>query len=171
MAEQTTRDRLQPSLLDRLTDDEPERKTESRERRVMTMQQLRAAVLRDLAWLMNTSNLSSLEDLDDYPQTASSVVNFGMPDMTGVTVSGIDRQRLTRALRQAILDFEPRILAATLEVHDRSSEAMIEHNRLVFEVEGELWGQQGPQRLYLKTEVDLESGDTIVSESAGTEPR
>lgn len=171
MAEQTTRDRLQPSLLDRLTDDEPERKSESRERRVMTMQQLRAAVMRDLAWLLNTSNLSSTEDLDDYPLSAGSVINFGMPDMAGVTVSGVDRDRLIRVLRQAILDFEPRILAGTLLVRDLSSEALIEHNRLALEVEGELWGQPGPQRLYLKTEVDLESGDVTVSESSGPETR
>ena len=49
MAELTTSERLQPSLLDRLTDDHPEVAHESRERRVMSMRQLRAAVLRGSA--------------------------------------------------------------------------------------------------------------------------
>ena len=42
-------DRLQPALLDRLTDDEPEKKQEPRESRVLSKKQLRQSVLRDLA--------------------------------------------------------------------------------------------------------------------------
>ena len=53
MAELTTQERLQPSLLDRLTDDEPGSRSEGRDKRVMSMRQLRAAVLRDLEWLLN----------------------------------------------------------------------------------------------------------------------
>ena len=64
MAELTQQERLQPSLLDRLTDDEPEKKQESREKRVVSLRRLREGVLRDLAWLLNTSNLAVLEDLD-----------------------------------------------------------------------------------------------------------
>ena len=47
MAELTTRERLQPSLLDRLTDDAPQERVESRDKRVMSMRQLRTAVLRE----------------------------------------------------------------------------------------------------------------------------
>ena len=54
MAELATKERLQPCLLDRLTDDEPEKSTESRDRRVFSLRQLRQAVLRDLSWLLNT---------------------------------------------------------------------------------------------------------------------
>jgi type VI secretion system protein ImpF len=46
MAELTARDRLQPSLLDRLTDLEPEAKLEARERRVLSMRALRQSVQR-----------------------------------------------------------------------------------------------------------------------------
>ncbi len=48
MAELTPQERLQPSLLDRLTDDRPQETRESRERRVLSMRQLRASVMRDL---------------------------------------------------------------------------------------------------------------------------
>ena len=52
---QITRDRLQPALLDRLTDDDPYHRVEAEERRVMTKSQLRHAVLRDLSWLFNAT--------------------------------------------------------------------------------------------------------------------
>ena len=53
MAELTQKERLQPSLLDRLTDDEPPTQQESREKRVLSMHKLRLFVLRDISWLLN----------------------------------------------------------------------------------------------------------------------
>jgi type VI secretion system protein ImpF len=38
----------------------------------------------------------------------------------------------------------------------------------VFEVHGQLWGQPLPERLYLKTELDLELGEIrVYDEDAG----
>jgi type VI secretion system protein ImpF len=75
MAELAARERLQPSLLDRLTDDEPERGIEARERRVMSLRMLRDSVLRDLGWLLNTTNLLSVTDHPKLPHVAASVLN------------------------------------------------------------------------------------------------
>jgi predicted component of type VI protein secretion system len=58
MPELTPQERLQPALLDRLTDDEPGETLEPRERRVMSKTRLRQAVLRDLAWLFNATRLN-----------------------------------------------------------------------------------------------------------------
>ncbi len=41
------------------------------------------------------------------------------------------------------------------------------HNAMVFDIEGELWAQPLPLRLYLRTEVDLEAGEIRVNETAG----
>ena len=42
------------------------------------------------------------------------------------------------------------------------------HGRtLMFEIEGDLWAQPLPLQLYLKTEVDLESGDVAVTSQSG----
>ena len=48
-------DRLQPALLDRLTDQAPQSRTEAEDTRVMSKSQLRQAVLRDLNWLFNAT--------------------------------------------------------------------------------------------------------------------
>jgi type VI secretion system protein ImpF len=163
VAELTTKERLQPSLLDRLTDDEADSQQESRDKRVLSMQGLRRAVLRDLGWLFNSTGLGVLQDLSRSPLAAQSVVNYGLPDLSGRTASGLDIGEVERRLRQAIWDFEPRILRDTVQVKAVVAEDDTgSPNQIVFEVHGELWGQPLPERLYLKTELDLEIGEIKV---------
>lgn len=168
MAELTQKERLQPALLDRLTDQQPDQKQESREKRVISMRQLRAGVLRDLAWLLNAGRLDSLQDLAPYPHAAHSVLNYGIPDMTGLTSSGVDVTVLERAVRQAIWDYEPRILRRTVRVRAQVDPERMRHNSLTFEIEGELWAQPMPVRIFLKTELDLDLGEVRVAE--GVDP-
>lgn len=171
MAELTPQERLQPSLLDRLTDDDPEKAQESRDRRVLSLIKLREGVLRDLAWLFNSGNLTSVEeDLEKFPQVAQSVLNYGLPELSGNTSSTLDVVQLERMLRQAIWDFEPRILRNTVKVRAVIREEEMNHNSVTFEIEGVLWAQPVPERLFLKTEVDLETGSVAVSEGIGAGP-
>jgi type VI secretion system protein ImpF len=165
LAELTPTERLQPSLLDRLTDEEPAHSQESRNRRVLSIQKLRESVLRDVAWLLNTTNLAQADLAEKHPHVAQSVVNYGLPDLAGLTASAVDIAELEALVRQAIWDFEPRILRHTLKVRAHSAEEM-SHNALVFEITGELWAQPVPLELFLKTEIDLESGEIAVSEIA-----
>ncbi len=166
MAELTPMERLQPSLLDRLTDDEPDKRQEAREQRVMSMRRLRQSVLRDLAWLLNSGNLESVEDLDDCPMVAHSVVNYGLPDLAGQAASGMDLPAVERALRQAIWDFEPRILRNTVKIRSVVAKDEMNRNAVAFEIEGELWAQPVPLHLFLRTEVDLDSGTLSVSDAS-----
>ncbi|MGD8206842.1 MAG: type VI secretion system baseplate subunit TssE [Thiohalocapsa sp.] len=165
MAELTPKERLQPSLLDRLTDDHPQTQVESRKERVLSPRRLKASVIRDLEWLLNTGDLASVRDLDAYPGVTESVLNFGLQDLAGRNVSGIDVLTLERELRRAILRFEPRILRRSLVIRASVDETEMSHNAIRFDIEGELWGQPVPQQLYLKTQVDLESGEVSVYES------
>ena len=167
MAELTHQERLQPSLLDRLLDDEPEKKEESRDRRVLSLKQLRESVRRDLAWLLNVTNLEAAQDLEAYPQVRRSVVNYGMPDLTGHTVSTMDVSAVERILRQVVVEFEPRILKHSIRVRLVVDEAQMSHNAVTFEIEGELWAQPVPLQIYLKTELDLDIGDIKVTEYSG----
>lgn len=160
-------DRLQPSLLDRLTDDEPQEKQESRDKRVMSLRKLREAVIRDLTWLLNTSDFTSAEDLSDYPEVASSVINYGMPALAGATVSSVNLTVVERILKQSIINFEPRILAKSLKVRIVIAENEMNHNAMSFDIEGELWAQPVPLRLLLKTQIDLETGSVTVIERGG----
>src|SRR3954469_12244940 len=71
-------ERLQPALLDRLIDDEPEnQKPEPIQRRVMSKDLMRKAVIRDLEALFNTTCAEAAESFEHYPSVRKSVVNFG----------------------------------------------------------------------------------------------
>jgi type VI secretion system protein ImpF len=165
MAELTSKDRLQPALLDRLTDFEPSENSESRERRVVSMCQLRQGVLRDLSHLLNATGLSRDGDGRIYPFVEHSVLNYGLPNLAGKTLASLDMSDVGDAIAQTIRDFEPRIISRSLRVtplepHDRI-------NVLAFLIEGDLWAQPYPERLYFKTEFDLEDGQVSVSAQAG----
>ena len=158
MADLTLKERLQPSLLDRLTDREPASNRESRDRRVLSTDKIRESVIRDLGWLLNTSNLGITEDLGPYPAVAESVLNYGAPDLAGVTASSTNEVELEKAIREAIINFEPRILADSLKVIVETRRNELNHGTLSFRIEGDLWAQPMPISLYLRTELDLETG-------------
>jgi type VI secretion system protein ImpF len=166
MAELVPQERLQPSLLDRLTDHAPEARVESREKRVLNLAQLRASVMRDIGWLLNTVHLNATQDLSAYPDVASSTVNFGIPDLAGSSAAGRNTEALERAVRKAVLDFEPRILAPTLRVTVQLRPDQMSRHALVFIIEGELWAQPVPLSIYLKTEMDLETGTVTVADGS-----
>lgn len=164
MAELTTRERLQPCLLDRLTDDEPQTALESRDRRVVGQQQFRRAVLRDLAWLLNSTSRMEPEVIAEFPRAAASVLNYGIPDLCGMTASSVDPQRVERTVRAAIERYEPRILPRTLRVKATANPGEMGANAVAFQITGELWAQPMPERLYVKTEIDLETGQCTVED-------
>jgi len=170
MAELTQKERLQPSLLDRLTDDDPGRKQESRDRRVLSPARLRECVRRDLTWLLNTTNLGATQNLDAEPHVARSVLNYGMPDLAGHTASSVDVRSLERMLLKVIWDFEPRLVKSSVKVRLMIDEQKMSHNAMCFDIEAELWAQPLPLRLFLRTEIDLENGGVEVTDlgSAGT---
>src|SRR6185503_4264836 len=106
-----------------LLDDAPQQQVESREERVITRQRLRACVLRDLGWLFNTTAPSvnvqvgeQTRALGEWHYVRESVLNYGLPALSGRLVSGLDLTELERAMREAILAYEPRILPDTLQV-------------------------------------------------------
>lgn len=167
MAELTQKERLQPSLLDRLTDDEPNKLQESREKRVLSMHKLRQSVLRDVSWLMNAGSLDTVENLDDYPEVANSVLNYGIKDLSGRSVSGKNLASIEKNVKQAIQRFEPRILPHTLNIQMTSSDDKMNNLAIVFDIEGSLWAQPLPLHLYLRTEINKVTGDVKLQDLDG----
>ena len=165
MPELMPQERLQPALLDRLTDDDRDTSHERPERRVMSKRQLRLAVLRDLAWLFNATQLEAVDTLSTAPYVRRSVLNFGLPAMSGRAASSFDVTDLTRAIRDAILNFEPRILPATLHIKTLIESGQLDHHNVVgVEIRGNLWAQPVPIEFLVRTEIDLETGNVQVTD-------
>jgi type VI secretion system protein ImpF len=93
------------SLLDRLTQERPAS---------AGMHSLRRSVLRDLAWLLNSTSLESTQNLDGFERVRRSVVNYGLPALAGS--GAVDPVHIERHIREAIVRFEPRIAADSVEV-------------------------------------------------------
>jgi len=165
MAELTHKERLLPSLLDRLTDEKPNVRDEPRYARAGKMASLRESVLRDLEWLLNTTNLESVVDFDAYPELRHTVINYGLPGLSGTTTNAAERERIKHVIQKAIETYEPRILKKTLQIKLIEDGDMINQHAITFEIHGTLWGRPMPEALYLRTELDLELGDVKVTEA------
>lgn len=158
MSEVASMDRLQPCLLDRLTDDEPGINQESRNSRIISMRRYKMAVLRDLENLLNTKSHPPDDDIYGYPEVAKSVLNYGVRDMCGVTVSALKPSEIESQVHRAISNFESRILSNSLSVHMISLEEKDVNRSIALEIEGELWAQPMSDRLFVKTEIDVDTG-------------
>lgn len=158
-------ERLQPALLDRLTDDEPDKKVEPLEARVLSKRRLRQAVLRDLAWLFNATQLEAVDDLSNTPLVRRSVLNFGLPALSGQAASSFDISDLARAIRDAIIAFEPRILPSTLEIKTLIESGQLDHHNVIgVEIRAHLWAQPVPLEFLVRTEIDLETGNVQITD-------
>ena len=167
MADLTTQERLQPSLLDRLRDDEPHVLQESRDRRVMTAARLREYVVRDLGWLFNCTRRAMAEDEVGLSNVEGSVIGYGVPDLTGAAISGMDVEDLAQRIRAAIVAFEPRLDPASLLVEVQTDASRMDRLTLSFRIVSTMWAQPMPLNLYLKTEVDLETARFSVFDGLG----
>jgi type VI secretion system protein ImpF len=158
MAELTPMDRLQPCLLDRLTDDEPEVSRESRDQRIVSLQRYKSAVLRDIEMILNAKRHPSHNNIYEFREAARSVLNFGILDICGTPILNAKPAEIESHVKEAIICFEPRISQRTLSVRMVSPLNSEYIRSISFEIEAELWAQPLPDRLFVKTEVDLETG-------------
>lgn len=158
MADKTIAERLQPSLLDRLTDNETDMLSERREDRVIDVRALREIIQRDLGWLLNTNNSETIIDAEIYPNIATSVLNFGVRDVTGDYSNMNKAETIRRAIGDAIEAFEPRILRGSAEVEMRldkdASGAIVK-----YDIHADMWAQPLPMELFLRSEVDMTTGE------------
>lgn len=158
MAELTQAEKLQPCLLDRLTDDDPGNPQESRSQRVMSLQRYRQAVLRDLAWLLNTYANSEKADFDAFGEIPSSVLNFGVQNVAGMMASSLNVDEMRYRVTEAIRRFEPRIIPNTVSINMAVDLEEMSSRSIRFEIRGDLWAEPIPESLFIRTELDLETG-------------
>ncbi len=153
------KDRLQPALLDRLTDHEPHLRSERADAVFVNDTRLRQALLRDLGWLLNARDAGDHLDLQGLEHARRSVLNYGIPALAGQLLSELDWKHVERGIRDSIVAFEPRILPGTLAVTLMpSTDQFSHHNTLQFEIRCQFWSVPYPLELLLKTSLDLETG-------------
>ncbi|NBZ88821.1 type VI secretion system baseplate subunit TssE [Stagnihabitans tardus] len=164
MADRMMAERLQPSLLDRLTDDDPTNASEPREARVIDIRRLREIVQRDLSWLLNTNNSETWIDPDRYPLASRSVLNYGVREVAG-DFAAKDRANLIRkSIAAAIEAFEPRIRRGSAQVEIRS-ENVARQTVISFDIRADMWAEPIPIELYLRSSVDVTTGQVSLEKA------
>ena len=135
---------------------------ETVEQRTLSMRRLRDSVLRDLSWLLSTISFDTHKDLTAWPAVERSVLNYGLPSVAGLASGSFDPMEAAKRLQTAIESFEPRL--THVRVTPEFNAARMDVHALKFRVEAQLWGQPTPQRLLLRTQIDVESADVVISE-------
>ncbi len=158
MSDKMIAERLQPSLLDRLTDNDPTETRETRDSRVIDIRQLRDIIQRDLSWLLNTSDSNTMVDAEKYPNASQSVINYGIREVAGDYSTTERAEMIRESITTAIQAFEPRIHPGSVDVQlrvghdDRTS-------IVTYDIHADMWAQPMPMELYLRSEVDVTTGE------------
>lgn len=123
---------------------------------------LRGTIRRELNWLLNTTNLDAVQDLDDFPQVRTSVLNYGVPDMTGRSSTAEAVAERARELRSCITVYEPRIDSRGLEVEVRASTSR--ENALSFLIRGDITSAVKAMPVHFVADVEVDTGAATVRE-------
>ncbi len=123
---------------------------------------LRATIRRDLAWLLNTTSLGASASLDRYPHVATSVLNYGVPDLAGKSLQRRTILQRAREIRSAIRAFEPRLDPASLMVEPVEPG---ENSKTVgFLIHGDITGAVHRMPVKIRTEIEPDSAAVTVAE-------
>ena len=163
MARET--DRFWPSLYDRLRS----RHVEGLDDYFVDAATLRNAVKRDIELLLNATALESTADLDGFPRIRKSVLNYGLPDLTGKAIAGLSAWSIQESLREALAHFEPRIVPDSVRVQVDSegptgADTPFDPEKgLSLSISGTILGTPMPEAVYIQTRWDTELQEATVT--------
>lgn len=147
-----------PTLFDRLQDDAPWTQSEKPEAYAADQRRMRDIVLRDLAQLLNATNLSDEFDTTRYPLVAASVINYGVPPLAGGYMADRNWNHVESMIRRAILHFEPRLIPEALAIMPaRGGDDASRYNVLTFEIRGLIQLSPYPLEFRVQSAFDLET--------------
>jgi type VI secretion system protein ImpF len=140
------------SLLDRLIDMAPREKREARPMRIMDRPAIRAAISRDLNWLLNTRTPLTAEEFDTRDLT---VIDYGVPDFGKGTPENVrDQKQRAARTEKAIRAFEPRLQNVKVSIVPE----MGSERSLTMIIEAEMVADDVREPVSFMTIYDSESG-------------
>ncbi|MCA9132474.1 MAG: type VI secretion system baseplate subunit TssE [Planctomycetales bacterium] len=154
---------LLPSVFDRLLDDEPERQVESPRSRAQLLRDLKQSVRRDLECLLNT-RISLFPVPEDLKELKTSVLNYGVPDFTGLSMGSREqREKLRVLVEDAIRRFETRF--KTVRVETSGGRPRSQDRTIRFRIEGTLYAEPSPEPVSFDSQLRPQLGDFEVRAS------
>ena len=121
---------------------------------------LRASVRRELSWLLNTVRLGATQDLSRTPHVQTSVLNYGLPDLTGRSATGQALQVRARDIENAIKTFEPRLDPDKLKVEAKPGVGL--DNAISYVIHGDISAAVKALPVQFVANVEVETGEAVV---------
>lgn len=152
---------LNPSLLDRLLDDNPGVQQEPPPLPQQTLRNLHQAVRRDLEALLNTRRRCAtyppgLKELD------TSLVNYGIPDFTGTSLSSPQsRAELVRVIESIIKRYEPRFKSVRVSLLDNVETL---DRTLRFRIDAVVYAEPAPETVVFDSSLEPVTGNVEVKD-------
>ena len=156
MARVRDNDQLMASVYDRLIDLDPTGTSEAPKSRSQVLFELKQSVRRDLQNLLNT-RWKCVSWPPDYEELELSLINYGIPDFTGVNMGGPEEQkRLIQVVERAVGYFEPRFLRFKIQPADKTHDF---DRTLRFKIEGLLRAEPSPEPVSYDTQLNVNSAE------------
>jgi type VI secretion system protein ImpF len=162
MAKREIERTVQPSVLDRLTDEEPRSPADRRVSYLESLQQFKRSVQRDLEWLLNSRRTPDPAP-ESFEELRGSLYHYGIVDVTSLSDSAPSRARLLKQVSEALATFEPRLANVRISIVEQEGEA---HRReLRFVIEGTLRVDPSPEQVAFDTVLHFSTGEIDVTRS------
>ena len=124
--------------------------------------ELRQVIQRDIALLLNDVQFEAAIPLDDYPEVRTSVLNQGLPELTGRSLDRTTMAARGVEITAALRAFEQRLRPETIRVVFDSSRIEAE-NKLHFSISGEIRNALEESWVQFQSTVDLDDGRVEVA--------
>ena len=123
---------------------------------------VRRDVVRNLEWLLNTEQPSTVAGVVPPPAVQRSVLCYGIPVYSGQVQSAFKVEDVAWSIRERIIAFESRVEPASLTVKAAGPDRKGTFNRMRFAIHGYLRADPIPIEFLVQTELDMESGSATV---------
>lgn len=118
---------------------------------------VRKMIQRDVALLLNDIQFEAAVPLDDYPEVRTSVLNQGLPELTGRSLDSDTMARRAAEITACLRAFEQRLRPETIKVSFDTSRIEAE-NKLHFAISAEIRNALEESWVHFSTTVDLDDG-------------
>ena len=146
---------VQLSLIDRLLADGPAADQSHRQHQ----RELRAAVGRDIEALLNTRQ-RSLSPPAGLAELEVSLVNYGIPDFTGMNLASEDyREQFRRSVETVLSRYEPRFKRVSVILLDNADTL---DRTLRFRIDALMYARPEPEPLVFDSELEASSNTFTV---------
>ena len=124
---------------------------------------LKQELAEDLSALLNTVNLSSIEDLNGFDEVQSSILNFGIDDLTAIAADSREAQGIAPRLQQILRDHEDRLVSGSVRL---SAEAVTNETsaRIAVHISAEMHASPNDVPVEFVADVESYSGKVRIKQ-------